>query len=327
MPIDVLFPFHRNDLYLRESIESLLSSTYSNLRLIFIDDRKEKLVDISKLISGFKTYEYVTTESPSGYGEALRIGTQLVRSEFVALMNSDDIVNPLRFITQLKLLEDSEISISKMSKIDSNNNKIKSLAGDISGPRYTPLYLTLGAYGANASWCMHSDWWKNNAFFDSSNCLDWRIALEAFSKSKISYSKESLYYYRKHSNQVTKNTKLSFEEMQPSFNSWNNFIAKYDLPKASYEVFCMLATPWNIAAHKFDLEYFYYSKKLKELVNEEDNEISKNLIRIVKRRDLFAIKNAPNFLSKKILFFNSKYEFVSVLLNFAYNTLMKFLRL
>jgi len=296
------------------------------LRLIFIDDRKDKLVDISKLISPFKTYEYIKTEGASGYGESLRVGTQLVRSEFVALMNSDDIVSPLRFITQLKLLENSEISISKMYKIDSNNNRVKSLTGDLSGPKYNPLYLTLGAYGANASWCMHSEWWKSNAFFDSSNCLDWRIALESFSTSKISYSKESLYYYRKHSNQVTKNTMLSFEEMQLSFESWNNFVTKYDLPKASYEVFCMLATPWNRAVHKFDFEYLFYSKKLKELVNEKHTDVSKDFIKLVRRRDLFALKKAPNFLPKKILIINSRYEFLSLFLNFLYNNLVKFLR-
>lgn len=322
----MLFPFHRNDNYLRDSIESILGSTYLNLRLILIDDRKDKLVDVSKLIGGFKRYEYVTTDGAQGYGEALRVGTQLVTSEFVALMNSDDIVSPLRFITQLKLLEDSEISICKMSKIDSKNNKIAPLTGDISGLRYDPLYLTLGAYGANASWCMHSDWWRKNAFFDSSNCLDWRIALGSFNTSKISYSKETLYYYRRHSNQVTNNTILSINEMRLTFNSWNDFVSRYDLPHASYEVFCMLAAPWNRATYEFDSEYFSYSKKLKVLVSQKHEDISKNFIKIVRRRDLFATKNAPNFLIKSILILNSRHEFFSVLLNLVVNTLKKFSR-
>lgn len=320
MRIDILFPFHRNDALLRQSILSLHKSNDVFLNPIFIDDRKNKDNDLSELFKIFSSYEYIKTGGEVGYGEALRLGSQAIGSNYVALMNSDDLISPNRLINQIKLLEQSEISIAKMHRIDANNQTIYPYMGDIQSSTYDPIFLILGSYGANSTWCMHASWWKENAFFDNAQCLDWRIALKTFHNSHLSYTPEPLYYYRKHTDQVTKSRTISFQEMEPTYLLWQEHLGRYGIENVSYEVFNLVATPWNVDLECFDLNFFQFHKKLLLISRQLDVKIQQDFKKIIKRRNIFALTKTKDLTSICRLLKNSNVEILKLFKDIIYNS-------
>jgi len=273
------------------------------MRLIAIDDRPDKSKNLQSLFRDFKNYEYIATTGEVGYGESLRLGSQVLKSEFVGLMNSDDTVVSNRFLNQVKMLESSELSISKMNRIDSRGRSVPSILGDVSGPEYSSFFLLFGAYGANATWCTSVDWWKKNAFFDSKECLDWRIALNSFPKTNISYSEETLYNYRRHKNQVTSRKNIPENEFDELYKLWAQFGREFISLEMPREVFNILAVPWNQSVTGLGSSYSIIRKKLLLASLELNQSVQNNVERFIKRRDLLALLRPSSFgIRSKILF-------------------------
>ena len=291
MKVDVLLPFHIDNLYLHECLSSLESSKGVSIRLLLIDDRKNQPCEIDLKGRVFKDLLYLKTTGGLGYGRSLELGSAFIESDQVALMNSDDIIQPDRFLKQISMLEESELSITKMCRIDSRGRMIPSITGEIRSKTYDPLFLILGAYGANATWCMRREWWAKNAIFDSNECLDWRIALKAFGKSKISYTEEPLYFYRKHSSQVTSNRSISVERMSTVYESWSAFTKSYNLPEVSYSVFNLIATPWNSIDASVEEDFHEFDLYLRKTIRRLEPEIRTSFLEILARRNFFAMRS------------------------------------
>lgn len=308
MLIDVLLPFHLNNLFLENAIESLANSRGVSIRLILVDDRLDKSEKLPKSIKNFGSLEIVSTKGQEGYGHSLKRGSELIQSEFVALMNSDDLVDPNRFLKQLEMLENSEISITNIQRMDANGKLSASLSGEIRGQFYDPLFLLLGSYGANATWCMHRDWWKKFAYFDADECLDWRIALKSFNHSKISYSREKLYIYRRHNLQVTAEKTIKFERMLPTFDLWSRLLVDLCLPSQNYSVFNLIGTPWNSSQAEITEDFFEFMSVLKSRIDNLPKESQEDFLRILKRRCLFSIQSSSSVSTSMRLLHGSKGE-------------------
>jgi glycosyltransferase involved in cell wall biosynthesis len=310
--IDVIFPFHRNDQFLIDAVDSLLSSKGVKIRVIIVDDRTHKEKNFSKVFAKFENYEYIHTGGGKGYGECLKIGSHYLNSEFTALMNSDDTIHAERFIRQLKMLDSSEISISKMNRINANDKRINPLLGDVTSSNYNSAFLLLGAYGANASWCMHREWWLSNAFFDNEQCLDWRIALISFPSSNISYTNYPLYNYRKHSNQVTSLRYIPNRELDSLYLAWVSYLSLLLPDKFSRDVFNLVATPWNNNSVLDIDEYLNFRRLILLKIKDINPEIFIDFTKLIKRRDITTIRKSTGILTRTQLMAKCYSEFISV---------------
>jgi hypothetical protein len=290
MDLDVLMPFHRFDDYLKQAIDSLSATKGVTFNTILIDDRIDKTQDISKLVSNLKKFEIVSTTGGTGYSNALKLGTSCITADCVALFNSDDLIDPTRLQKQIIKLNTAEISITDIVRINWNNSKSRSVTGAIKSNYYDPAFLLLGAYGANASWCMRRAWWEENAFFDDQPCLDWRIALNAFGKSEISYIAEPLYLYRKHKKQITNNKVLSRESLKPVFELWNKLLETYGIKPLSYDIFSIFAVPWNKTSNLEIIETNNFVSQIIEHISFTNSNILKDYDKLIKRRLLLAIR-------------------------------------
>jgi glycosyltransferase involved in cell wall biosynthesis len=258
MILDVLLPFHREDSYFRECLVSLAKSEFKDFRLILIDDRismsnqlQAKTLRILKQLR----YSYIQTEGSVGYGRALEIGSRLLEAEYVCLFNSDDLMSPNRFTTQINLLQSYDLVYCNMQKFSKRGIKLPFLLGQIR-VKYHSIFLLFGSYGANASWMTRLEWWKSNAFFDSDDCLDWRIALCSFGSTQVGKSDEILYFYRKHVSQVT-NLREPQNDLEPLFERWREFGHKWELEGLEFATFQTVAAPWarSLSFTKKDFDY------------------------------------------------------------------------
>lgn len=301
MDLDVLMPFHRFDNYLEQAIDSLSATKGVTFNTVLIDDRIDQTQDISNLANKLKKFEIVSTTGGTGYSNALKLGTSYVTADCVALFNSDDLIDPARFQKQIVKLDTAEICITDLARINWRNSKSRSITGSIESSYYDPAFLLLGAYGANASWCMRSAWWEKNAFFDNQPCLDWRIALNAFGKSKISYIAEPLYLYRKHKNQISNNKTLDRKNLEPVFELWNNLAKNYGLGPLSYDIFSIFAVPWNKTSSIEITEVNNFISQIVKHITTANFKILKDYENLIKRRLILAIRQDIGISDRLIL--------------------------
>jgi glycosyltransferase involved in cell wall biosynthesis len=260
--LDVLLPFHKVDTYFIAAVNSVLASSEIKLNLLLIDDRENSSLALPTFVSSSHQIQYVRTQGGVGYGAALRQGSKLAQSDYIALMNSDDLVTRDRFSSQLRALQAADVSITGISRIKENNSGSTSLTGSISTTYYHPFYLLFGAYGANATWAMSHKWWQTKFFYDSEPALDWRIALDSFHKSEIHYSAEVKYFYRRHPNQHTA-VKTTTEDFTALYSKWNQLADYYGLTQLNYSSFQFLALPWQrVQAHGFSELHTFISQIL-----------------------------------------------------------------
>ena len=288
MNLDVIMPFHRVDRFLSQAVESLVSSTAVNFRLIAIDDRLDQSKDLSQVFSQVKNLELVRTPGGSGYGEALKIGSKFIGADSCALMNSDDVVHPERFFKQLKALDDAELVIAKMQRINKKGKCIPSLSGSITSHTYDPFLLLFGSYGADATWCMRSSWWKERTFFDGYECLDWRIGMQTFGNTKIKLLNEKLYFYRKHNHQVTANTAIDSKLFDPVYLLWRTHSNHYGLEFGTRAVFDLIATPWRTGEVANMQEIYSWISSVKDRKAIFSSEVYENIENLILRRLIFA---------------------------------------
>ena len=301
--IDVIFPFHRVDSFLLEAIDSLSMSKEVSFRAIVVDDRADQSKNVESLFGKFRNSTIVSTGGGAGYGAALKAGTENSTADVIALFNSDDLVDPMRLALQSKSLTYSDLSIARMERIKANGHRSKSISGEVFSNNYHPAYLLLGSYGANATWCMRSEWWKKNAFFDDDECLDWRIALSAFPTSKITYLESPLYFYRRHPNQITANKKIDSELMAPVYSSWNEFaklLLGRTFPRAIFDAY---GTPWLIGESVQNSEAAIFEKDLINLSKQFDSAIHQNLKSLLHRRNLLLARNKSLPLFDRLKYF------------------------
>ncbi len=295
MNLDVVLPFHRVDKYFESAILSLAQSKRVTFRTILIDDRIDKSKDLTNLFNNLESFDVVETPGGVGYGSALQYGSKLVESDAIALFNSDDLISSDRLCRQYDQLSNNEISIVNMARINEQGKRNKSIMGEISSTAYNPIFLSLGAYGANASWCVRKTWWDKFIYFDNNECLDWRIAFTSFCSTSIGFISEPLYFYRKHPDQVTKQCNLSRSQMDVVYKAWINFIASFGIGPAAYSTFSALATPWNNNASEVNInELVKTVEQISGFANNLDPKISINLKKLIQRRYILALKNTKS---------------------------------
>ena len=315
--LDVLLPFHRNDEFLSQAIQCFNQSDFKDLNLILIDDRKDDSSEIKLLDELLIRFNLIRTSGAVGYGQALKLASSVVTSQYVALMNSDDLFSPKRFRVQLDSIGSSDLSICKMKRINSAGKTSRSLIKDISIRQFDPIYLLFGAYGANATWLSTSEWWQKEVFFDSYSALDWRIALKTFNSTKIEYVSEDLYSYRRHKRQVT-GSQNSFKDENLVYSEWNKFSFLNFGLNFSQSLFKMMATPWQSpSAFDWD-EVSYFMETVQK--SSFPMEIKDQLMELIARRLLLALRNQKNLIGLPwgagVIVLKDIFPFLKVLKNY-----------
>ena len=194
--------------WVEESIESVLAAALHadiQMRLIVIVTRSDLELNFDKFNSD-SSFSIVRVNSfGANYESALRAGSNFLESEFVALMNDDDICAIDRFQIQISALRASkaDISIGRMKKFGSVSYR-PNYNSDFFN-RYHHFFLLIGPFGANATWMMQRNWWLTRInSIDIKGEWDWGFALKYFPESKYHYTKSTIYFYRQHIDQISR---------------------------------------------------------------------------------------------------------------------------
>lgn len=125
--ISVLMPAYNSELYIAEAIKSILNQSYQNIELIIFDDGSTD--NTRRVIESFSDSRIVKMLSDKNYG-VVRARNEMIdraRGEYIALMDADDIADPLRLQKQLNSLEVGECDVCGSAQwvLDEATGKLK----------------------------------------------------------------------------------------------------------------------------------------------------------------------------------------------------------
>jgi glycosyltransferase involved in cell wall biosynthesis len=235
LTVDVILPFHRIDKFLTNAVRSVLASKGVKVSLIAIDDRIERSLPID--------FEVSTTTNGIGYEKAINVAKKYLKSEYTALMNSDDLMHPQRFITQIESLKKNqrEISVTRLKKINTAGIPQFMLGGNPQVEKYLPGLNLVSSHFSNASWLARTDFWCTKVHFEEQGMgSDWATGLKIFQENTPAVVSKKLYSYRQHSQQITQSSSSIQSSLQ---DSWRNLNFELGFPKLDTELGLKLVFP------------------------------------------------------------------------------------
>ena len=108
--VSILMNCFNGEQYLKDSLESILNQTYQDWQLIFFDNVSTD--DSLEIFNQYKDsrFKYYLAESHSSLAIARNRAIQKIDSEWIAILDTDDIWNEEKLLRQFSLLEEAASS-------------------------------------------------------------------------------------------------------------------------------------------------------------------------------------------------------------------------
>ncbi|MEY4278363.1 MAG: hypothetical protein RL377_367 [Bacteroidota bacterium] len=209
--ISVLLPVYNAEQYLKQSLESILGQTYTNLEIIIINDGSS---DQSKeIINSYQDARIVYIEQPHNKGliACLNEGIQIAKGDYIIRMDADDIAFNNRIEKQINFLASNpSIAVVGSNAIfieDNVNAPIANWDLDLKIKTSQEIRKTLLWENCliHPSICMRSSIAKSFYYDkDQKNYEDFDLWLRIIAKNlNIAKINEPLLYYRVQPNSIT----------------------------------------------------------------------------------------------------------------------------
>jgi Glycosyl transferase family 2 len=205
--VTVLTTVYNGELFLRESIESIVNQTFSHFELLIVNDGStDKSKEIVKEFHDHRI-RFVSLEKNIGICEVLNLGLELATGKYIAIMDQDDISCLDRLEKQVNYLENNpDISCVGTNFYWLNNSDEKSwiqyfesedvkIASLFSSPICHPtvMYRLSDLRHHNLSYSL-----------DYPYAEDYNLWVELVKHTKVMNLSEPLLHYRKHSGQISR---------------------------------------------------------------------------------------------------------------------------
>lgn len=195
--VSIIMPSWNTSRYISESIESVISQTYTNWELIIVDDcSTDNTDDVVKQFLGDTRIKYIKNEKNCGAALTRNRALRVAKGEWIAFLDSDDLWKPDKLQKQINFMNENQyvFSYHDYEKIDEKSNPLNIY---VSGPDVVtkrkmynygyPGCLTF-MYSAKAMGIIQiKDIKKNN---------DYAILLKLCKKADCYLLKENLAEYR-----------------------------------------------------------------------------------------------------------------------------------
>ncbi|MCA4806983.1 glycosyltransferase family 2 protein [Myroides odoratimimus] len=266
--ITIAIPFYNAEKYLAEAINSVLNQSYREYILLLVDDGStDSSLEIANSFANKDTRIQVFSDGKNrNLGYRLNQIPMLCKTEYLARMDADDIMHPLRIERQIKVLkEDSDIDVLGTNaytineKNEVNGLRFKTLEGIIRCDSF--IHPTIMA---------KTQWFLDNKY----DVMAVRIedAELWYRASKISNFKvllEPLFFYREFGHDYYKKYFATLESGGYLINKynkdtyWQKFFFKLRLKAFVYKAFSFLNKEQVLISRRNEVQF----KSLKDYTN------------------------------------------------------------
>lgn len=209
---------YNDEKYINQSVQSVLNQSYSNFSLLIINDASnDKTKNILESFCDERIH-IVNLKKNIGQTSALNYGLQLINTEYVVRMDSDDISEPSRFYKLMDLVERNSYDFIGTNCIEftDHGKQILIKKFEFCNDIYSHFFNFNTTPFVHGSLMIKYSSLKLLGFYNEKYriCADYDLYERIYfnrSKLKIYNLQEPLYFIRRHNNQLTKN-KLAISE-------------------------------------------------------------------------------------------------------------------
>lgn len=204
--VTVIIPCFNREKFIRETVDSSLSQTYANLKIVAVDDGS---TDGTRKVLESYGGDIKLLEHPGrvnkGQSAAINLAMRSTESKYVAILDSDDVWKPEKIECQLEVLEKSSVVglvYANGFAIDENDKILYKLFPSTHVEKNRPEQVLLDCYIHLPSNSLIRRSSLNAAGeFDETmrSAQDHDMIIRLAEITKFAYLDEPLWYYRKHS--------------------------------------------------------------------------------------------------------------------------------
>jgi glycosyltransferase involved in cell wall biosynthesis len=203
--VSIIIPCYNRQQYISETVNSALNQTYANFEVITIDDG---CTDRTRNILNSYGDHIKILQHPKrlnkGQSASINIGLRFSQSEYVAILDSDDLLEPNKTELQVKYLDEND----DIGYVYSNGYEIDE-HGQILGKLFSDEYVALGdpenvllkcPLGCPSGYMVRRSLYEKAGFFNETlrSAQDHDMVIRFAELSKLGYMKEALWYKREH---------------------------------------------------------------------------------------------------------------------------------
>ena len=217
--ISVIVPVYRAEKYLRECVDSILSSTYSNLEIILVDDGSpDNCPHICDEYARMYPRIKVVHQENRGFCGARNAGILAAKGEYVAFVDSDDMVSPLLYEHLVSLIEEGNADwaacgfVRRYPDLPVQSTTDGAVYGILQGFEEQLSVLTCASSVRDKTWTSSYIWNKlyrksklmqlfsEDCYHSEDLLFNWHYMKNC---SRMAYSSMNLYFYRLNEDSVT----------------------------------------------------------------------------------------------------------------------------
>ena len=285
--VSVILPVYNAELYVRESIQSILNQSFSDFELIILNDGSTD--DSEIVISEFQDerIKYVKNETNLKLIDTLNLGLKLAQGKYIARIDADDVAFPDRFEKQITFLENNPDFglVGSFAECFGDTNGILKYVEEDQDIRFA--LLTHNPFIHSTIMVRSTVLKENNLTYKKDQLhvedYDLWIQMLAFTKAKI--IPECLIKYRVHENQISTVhrvlQKLNAENLQRAY-----FISVF-------KGISNLDEMYSIFYEQFFIEQIIlFFKNYKKIKLSLSNEVQKRVFHLIatKAKDFYLTK-------------------------------------
>jgi glycosyltransferase involved in cell wall biosynthesis len=230
--VAVIIPCYNREQYIRETVESALSQTYPNLEVVTVDDGStDGTRKILEDYSGRIRIMVHPGRVNKGQSASINLAMRSTDSEYVAILDSDDVWAPTKIERQAEILEKSgEVGLVYVNgfAIDHAGNRLYKLIGGHRRSAGDAETVLLEYYiGPPSSWLIRRSILESAGGFDEAmrSAQDHDMAIRLAEITQFAYLDEALFYYRRHAD--TQSTRHSRRRWETGFVILKKARARY----------------------------------------------------------------------------------------------------
>ena len=281
--ISILLPVYNSELFIKNTIESILNNTYKSFELIIINDGSEdNSLDIIKSYNDPRIKLY--NKSNSGLIETLNYGIRKCKNDIIMRIDSDDIIHSQKIEKQLYRFKKDKVALLGTEGYTINN------AGEVDGKinlpsKHDEILKAMMNYNSSVihpSIMVYKNVLQSVGLYSPNmkHAEDYDLFLRISKMGKISNLNEKLIYLRKNQNNIS--------HLNAKEQILNTFIAKkyyqdYDYKPISDKIFLKIKN--DINENSLNKLYFFIHSKIVEntYLNKSKNYFIIFFMKIIRR--------------------------------------------
>jgi glycosyltransferase involved in cell wall biosynthesis len=213
--VEVIIPFHLVNDELMQAIDSVKDSLEVSTRIIAVNDSG---LSLSKEFLRLRSGDIILDSEDSGYLGAMASGVKASTSSYVAFLDSDDLIHPMKLSEQYKEMQDNHRDLVSCKIVKFSDSHLNFLDFHLLGPLPECLSqqekLIFGAHGADSSILVNGSilrsTWVSHAHFPP-HLADYGWLLLNLPGLNVAHIAEPRYFYRSHAKQMSRTPDLSKE--------------------------------------------------------------------------------------------------------------------